>query len=157
MTSADSLRELFADQVDQAGLDLEDVNVSRIGKRVQIRVTVDQDGGVELDQVAKVSRALSAILDENDQLFNSAFVLEVSSPGVDRPLSEPRHWRRALKRLVRVSRADGSETVGRIVSVADESAVLNVDGADLEIPFSTVQKAVVQVELNPPKESANGH
>ena len=97
----DSLVRLLEPVVAAEGLDLEDVVVTPAGKRRLLRVVVDQDGGVGLDTVAAVSTAVSAALDERDAMGGSPYVLEVTSPGVDRPLTAPRHWRRNLTRLVR--------------------------------------------------------
>ncbi len=91
----DRLVALLAPVVEAEGLDLEDVTVTPAGKRRLVRVVVDRDGGISLDDVSEVSRSVSEKLDASDALGNSPYVLEVTSPGVDRPLTEPRHWRRA--------------------------------------------------------------
>lgn len=109
-----------------AGYDLEDIAVARAGRRSQVKVTVDADGGVTLDAVAALSREISAALDDSERAGSAAFggqayTLEVSSPGVDRPLTEPRHWRRNVGRLVRV-RAAERVVLGR-VAAADTAAV----------------------------------
>src|SRR5262250_1987602 len=93
-----------------AGMDLESVRVSPAGRRRLLRLVVDADGGVGLDEIAEVSREVSARLDASGAMGDIPYTLEVSSPGVDRPLTEPRHWRRARGRLVSVSLtvADGS-------------------------------------------------
>ena len=89
--------------VGAAGYDLEELVVTPAGRRSVVRVVVDRDSGVTLDDIAEVSRAVSAVLDENDgDLGRAPYVLEVTSPGVDRPLTEPRHWRRNTGRLVTV-------------------------------------------------------
>ena len=124
VTSAAQVRErllaLLEPLVGAAGYDLEDVSVSAAGRRSVVRVFVDADGGVDLDAVATVSRVVSDALDERDSdfggagLLGGAYVLEVSSPGVDRPLTEPRHWRRAAGRLVeRRGRGQGGHRPGR--------------------------------------------
>ena len=94
------------------GLDLEDVVVTPAGKRRLLRVVVDQDGGVDLDTVAGVSTAVSATLDESDAMGGAPYVLEVTSPGVDRPLTAPRHWRRNRDRLVKVATAEAHRARG---------------------------------------------
>src|SRR3978361_508625 len=95
------------------GLDLEDVLVNRAGSRSVVRVVVDSDNGLDLDAVADVSRAVSEVLDDADDVLRGAYVLEVTSPGVDRPLTAPRHWRRATGRKVKAIRTDGREVLGR--------------------------------------------
>src|ERR1700709_715090 len=95
-----ALLELLTPGVLASGADLEDVPVSRAGSRSLVRVIIDRDGGLDLDAVAEVSHAVSAALDADEDVMPGAFVLEVSTPGVDRPLTHPRHWRRARGRLV---------------------------------------------------------
>ena len=100
------LRGVIEPVVTAAGYDLEELTVSRAGRRHVVRVIVDGDAGVNLDAVAEVSRAVSRALDEAEEasgdLVAGEYQLEVSSPGVDRPLTEPRHWRRNAGRLVKV-------------------------------------------------------
>ena len=104
MTATPRVLALLEPVVSAAGFDLEDLTVSAAGKRSIVRVLVDKDGGVTLDDVADVSRLVSEALDVADEqdptLLGTSYVLEVSSPGVDRPLTEPRHWRRNVGRLV---------------------------------------------------------
>lgn len=143
----DHLMKLLEPVVSAEGLDLEDVTVTQAGKRRLLRVIVDRDGGVSLDDVADVSRAVSGALDDTDAMGQSAYTLEVSSPGVDRPLTEPRHWRRAAKRLVKAEMRDGSVVEGRVLS-ADESGVeLDVDGAGRRFDYQDLARGRVQVEF----------
>jgi ribosome maturation factor RimP len=137
------------------GADLEDVAVTRAGSRSVVRVTVDRDGGLDLDAVADVSRAVSEMLDgeEADRLLRGAFVLEVSTPGVDRPLTEPRHWRRARGRLVSVNRRTGGPLLARVREAGDDRVVLageDLPGGEVEVDYADVSRAVVQVEFNAP-------
>jgi ribosome maturation factor RimP len=133
MTSGAAQRERLATAIGPAvaavGCELEKVSVSPAGKRTVVRVVVDADTGVSLDEVAAVSRAVTEVLDARDaELFGETpYVLEVTSPGVDRPLTEPRHWRRAIGRLVEVPVA-GTPTRARVVA-ADEDGVELADGA----------------------------
>lgn len=138
-------------------LDLEEIEVSRAGRRGLLRIVVDSDEGVELDACAELSRAISEKLDETDAMGEGEYVLEVSSPGADRPLTQHRHYVRATGRLVKLQlSSDGAaeELVARIVAV-DE------DGLDLEVPgvkgrkptarrveFADVAKARVEIEFN---------
>jgi ribosome maturation factor RimP len=103
----------------QMGIDLESVSLSQAGKRHVLRVVVDRDGGVDLDQVAAVSRSISDILDQQPDLVPANTVLEVTSPGVDRPLTEERHWRRAAGRLVEVTPRTAAVFTDRVTEVAD--------------------------------------
>jgi ribosome maturation factor RimP len=132
--------------VTTTGFDLEDVTVSPAGKRRVVRVVVDRDGGVDLDDVADVARAVSDLLDDNPELVDGAYTLEVTSPGVDRPLTQPRHWRRNQGRLVKVTIPDETLT-GRITSSTDTEVTLDVDGTARTLILAEVSKALVQVEF----------
>jgi len=132
-----------------AGLDLESVRVGTAGKRRLLRVVVDGDRGVSLDETADVSREVSALLDASNVMGEVPYTLEVSSPGVDRPLTEPRHWRRAARRLVRVKVAGEGTVQGRVL-VADEAGVtLDVDGARRAFTYGELGTGMVQVEFGP--------
>lgn len=147
------LVELLAPVLADTGLDLEDVQVTPAGRRRLLRVVVDREGGVPLDEVAAVSGVLSAVLDRSDALGGQPYTLEVSSPGVDRPLTQPRHWRRAKGRLVRASLADGSEVTGRVGAADDGGVLLGVDGDERRIDYAEVAAARVQVEFSRAKEA----
>lgn len=148
---AQTVREMLSPVVEQAGYDLEDVVVTPAGRRRLVRLVVDKDGGVTLDECAQLSREASAVLDAADDLLGpQPYTLEVSSPGVSRPLLLPRHWRRNVGRLVAVTMADGSSVTGRLVSADGSQARLDVDGTVVEVAVGDVAKAVVQVELNRP-------
>ena len=141
------------------GVDLEDVEVAKAGRRHVVRVVIDRDGGVDLDLVAQVSQRVSELLDAPplDSTIDGAFVLEVTSPGVDRPLSLPRHWRRARTRLVQATMADGTQVDGRIADVPDdETVVLTIDGDSRDIRLGDVTRAIVQVEFNRKDDQTDG-
>jgi ribosome maturation factor RimP len=142
-TNPAQLRELLSPVVSAAGYDLEDVELSSAGRRSVVRVIVDRDGGVDLDAVAEISRPVSDALDAADAFGESAYVLEVTSPGVDRPLTAPRHWRRNVGRLVEV---DGIK--GRIVEATDEGVTLDVDGAQREVTHAELGSGKVIVEFS---------
>lgn len=129
--TAAELARLLAPAVAGAGFDLEAVEVRPAGRRRLVKIVVDADGGVSLDDVAEVSQTASELLDSSDVMGASPYVLEVTSPGVDRPLTEPRHWRRAAGRLVAVplEGADGGRVEGRVVSADDETVVIDVTPA----------------------------
>ncbi|HTW20234.1 MAG TPA: ribosome maturation factor RimP [Mycobacteriales bacterium] len=140
--SQSQLGELLAPVVTGAGYDLEEVTVSSAGRRSVVRVIVDRDGGVDLDAVAEVSRAVSQALDQAGPLGESPYVLEVSSPGVDRPLTEPRHWRRNVGRLV-----EAGELTGRIAEVTAGGVTFDVDGASRTVAFPDLPPGRVVVEF----------
>jgi ribosome maturation factor RimP len=146
------LMELISPVITAAGYDLDDLSVTAAGRRSLIRVSVDGDQGIDLDAVATISRAISDALDTDDgATFAGPYVLEVSSPGVDRPLTEPRHWRRAAGRLVTVE-ADGRPLTGRVVSADDTTVLLDVDGQQRSLPLTGLGRGRVQVEFSRPGE-----
>jgi ribosome maturation factor RimP len=142
------VREALEPVVRAAGYDLEDVTVTPAGRRSVVRVVVDRDGGVDLDAVAEVSRFVSDALDESDATGDSPYTLEVSSPGVDRPLTDPRHWRRASGRLVRVAVRDEGELAGRITAADDTAVTFDVGGSERTVPYDALGAAKVQVEFS---------
>ena len=150
----DQVTALLTPVVTQCGLDLEAVDVVPAGKRRLLRIVVDGDGprggGPSLDDIAAATRAISTALDATDVLGEHPYTLEVSSRGVDRPLTLPRHWRRNGGRLVAVTLPGGDVVRGRIVSSTDSAVVLDIDGSRREVAFGEVAKALVQVELNRP-------
>jgi ribosome maturation factor RimP len=148
-----------------AGMDLESVRVSPAGRRRLLRVVVDADGGVGLDAIAEVSREVSVCLDASGAMGEVPYTLEVSSPGVDRPLTEPRHWRRAQGRLVSVPLAVAGEDGpgrtgaprrrpptfrGRILVAGDTSVTLDIDGDQVELDYAELGPGQVQVEFGRP-------
>lgn len=145
-----------------AGYDLEQVAVSQAGRRSLVRVIVDKDGGVSLDDIAEVSRQISAALDRTDTtagadgfdgvLGKLPYTLEVTSPGVNRPLTEPRHWRRAVGRLVIVPVGAAGEqparqVKGRVLAADDTGVRLDVDGEEHALPYGELGAGRVQVEF----------
>lgn len=132
----------------ELGLDLEAVELTPAGKKRVLRVAVDKDGGVTLDDIADATRAVGQQLDDQDLMGEQAYTLEVTSRGVDRPLTEPRHWRRNRDRLVRASLRDGSQVTGRVSDSDDLGATLDVAGATQRVEYADVTKALVQIEFN---------
>lgn len=146
--SRQRVREALLPVVTAAGYDLEDVTVTSAGRRSVVRAIVDRDGGVDLDAVADVSRSISEVLDDSDVMGAAPYVLEVSSPGVDRPLIEPRHWRRAIGRLVRVTVTDAGSVTGRVVDADDDKVALEVDGDARTIAHSDLGPGHIEVEFS---------
>ena len=140
-------------------IDLEGVKIARAGRRRVLRVIVDADGGVSLDEIAEVSRELSARLDAKDAMGETPYTLEVSSPGVDRPLTQPRHWRRAIGRLVAVPVTDGDHAAqqgspddsvtqtGRVIDADQEGVTLEIDGAQRVVSYGELGPGRVQIEF----------
>lgn len=148
------LSSLLTPILEQFGLELEDLTVTPAGKRRLLRVTVDGDGpkgrGPSLDDIAEATKAISVALDGSSVVGNSPYTLEVSSRGISRPLTAPRHFRRNTGRLLQANLSDGSTLIGRITA-ADECGVeLDVDGSTRRLAYDEIGKAVVQVEFNRP-------
>jgi ribosome maturation factor RimP len=150
--SADRLSALLAPLVTETGADLENVDVSKAGKRSVVRVVVDRDGGVSMDDVADVSRVVSDALDALDAaepgVLGTSYVLEVTSPGVERPLTAARHWRRNVGRLVTVVLREGPQVTGRVLSADDDVVVLEIDGNERTLRLDAVARGSVQVEFS---------
>lgn len=132
-------------------LEIDRIEILPAGRRSVVRIFLDGDGpaghGPSIDQIADATRAISRALDEAP-LGNAPYTLEVSTRGVSRPLTEQRHFRRNVGRLVALTLAEGDGLTGRIVSVADDAVTLDVEGAEQVLPLASIAKAVVQVELN---------
>lgn len=144
----DRIEAELIDPLNVMGLDVEAVEVTPAGKRRVLRVAVDKDGGVTLDDVADATREVSRVLDESDVMGEMPYTLEVTSRGVDRPLTLPRHWRRNEDRLVKATLTDGSTVTGRILGSSEESVTLDEDGTKREVAYADVAKALVQIEFN---------
>ncbi|MFH9724516.1 ribosome maturation factor RimP [Streptomyces sp. NPDC017254] len=153
-TQSDRLRGLVEPLVHAKDLDLEEIEVSRAGRRGLVRIVVDSDEGVELDACAELSRAISEKLDETDAMGEGEYVLEVSSPGADRPLTQYRHYVRATGRLVKLQFAETEELVARILAVDENGLDLEVPGVKGRKPtarrveFADIVKARVEIEFN---------
>ena len=145
--AATRVRAVIEPALAGAGFDVEDVAVRAAGKRQLVQVVVDKDGGITLDDVADATKAVSAALDESDPI-SGAYVLEVTSPGVDRPLTLPRHWRRNAGRLVVARKKDGTQVAGRILAADDDGAevLITADG-QVRVAYADVAKATVEVEF----------
>ncbi len=146
--AATRVRAVIEAPLAEAGFDVEDVSVRAAGKRQLVQVAVDKDGGVTLDDVADATKLVSTALDDADPI-QGAYVLEVTSRGVDRPLTLPRHWRRNAGRLVKVTLTDGTQVAGRIQSADDEAAevLVQVD-EQVRVAFADVSKAMIEVEFS---------
>ena len=141
------LAELIEPVVAAAGMDLESVRMSVAGKRRLLRIVVDGDHGVSLDDAADVSREISAMLDQANALGEVPYTLEVSSPGVDRPLTEPRHWRRAAGRLVKVKVAGEGTVEGRILAADADGVTLDLAGGERVFGHGELGAGAIQIEF----------
>jgi ribosome maturation factor RimP len=148
--------ELLGGEFARAGYEIEDVVIDARTRPPRITVTADGDTPLDLDAIATLSRSASALLDGLEDI-RDGYVLEVSSPGVDRPLTSEKHFRRARGRKVDLLLSDGSQLTGRVGETSDGAVGLVLrearDWAVREIPLSEIANAVVQVEFSPPAEA----
>ncbi|MFC0315193.1 ribosome maturation factor RimP [Gordonia phosphorivorans] len=157
--SVEGIERVIGPVLQEAGYDLEELTAGAAGPTRAVRILVDRDGGIGLDELAEVSRTLSAALDEADLWGEQAYDLEVSTPGIGRPLTAPRHWRRARGRKVSVrTGGDATTTVlGRIGDSDDESVTLvhNNKGrmSTTTIRLADIDRAVIEVDFTRPGEA----
>ena len=148
-----SLKDVVESVLVRRDIDLEEISQTKAGSRTVVRITIDADGaeghGLTLDEVAAASQEISQALDDSAVMGERAYVLEVGTRGVDKPLTKPAHWRRNIGRLVKVTRRDGDPVVARIQAVGENDVRLS---NDIVITFDQVAKAVVQVEMNRDEE-----
>jgi len=153
LPSPERVIELLNGEFARAGYEIEDVSIDTGSRPPRIRITADGDRPLDLDGVAELSRSASAVLDAVDT-GDIAYDLEVSSPGVDRPLTAEKHFRRARRRKVELDLADGSTVTGRLGATVDGVADLVVRTGGgwtvRRIPLAEIRKAVVQVDFSPP-------
>jgi ribosome maturation factor RimP len=160
----DKIARVAEPVVHALGMDLESVKVTSAGRRRLLRLVVDSDRGLSLDDAALASRELSAKLDASDVMGEMPYTLEVSSPGVDRPLTQPRHWRRAAGRLVRVplvpsgtghakpghGKPGAAAVQGRVVAADAAGVTLDIDGAHRRFDYAALGAGMVQIEFDRP-------
>lgn len=144
----DAVEEVIAPGVADLGLDVESVEVFGRGRH-RLVVSLDADRGVGIDDIAAATRRISALLDGSDVMGDDPYTLEVTSRGVDRPLTAPRHWRRAAGRLVAVEPAEGASFEARI-GASDDSGVdlITEPAGPHRYSYASIRRAVVQIELN---------
>ena len=152
MSTREQILQILEPIASNMGLDLEDVEIKSAGKNSIVQVSIDKDGGINLDEVAQISNQISEALDAKEVLGEKPYTLEVGSPGIDRALTLPRHWRRNSGRLVKINFGSNSE-IGRIIESDDEKVSLEVKGKTRSINFDKIDKAFIQVEFNPKKSS----
>ena len=152
MSTREQILQILEPIASGMGLDLEDVEIKSAGKNSIVQVSIDKDGGINLDEVAQISNQISEALDAQDVLGEKPYTLEVGSPGIDKDLTHPRHWRRNNGRLVKITFGSNSE-VGRIIESDEEKVSLEVKGKTRSILFDKIDKAFIQLEFNPKKSS----
>ena len=152
MSLTQSITDLISPAVTDAGFFLEEVQISSPGSHRIVTCVVDGQTPLNLDQVTVASRLISELLDAAEFMGETPFTLEVTSPGVDRPLTQPRHWTKNLTRLIKVTLSDGTITTGRLTGFNEVNATLveNIKGRLKEhtVIFADVKRAVVEIEFN---------
>ena len=152
MALKDQISELVTPAVSDLGFYLEDIHIATPGNHLIVTCIVDGDLSLNLDQVTSVSRVISELLDEAAFMGETPFTLEVTSPGVDRPLTQPRHFAKNVDRLLKIVKLDGSEVTGRILSNTDQDVTLTVtvkkETVEQTVALADIKRAVVEIEFN---------
>ncbi len=152
MALKDQISELVTPAVSDLGFYLEDIHIATPGNHRIVTCIVDGDLSLNLDQVTSVSRVISELLDEAAFMGETPFTLEVTSPGVDRPLTQPRHFAKNVDRLLKIVKLDGSEVTGRILSNTDQDVTLTVtvkkETVEQTLALADIKRAVVEIEFN---------
>jgi ribosome maturation factor RimP len=125
------------------GFYLEDITITSAGRRSMLTVIVDGDTHLSLDQVTVATKAISEIVENIQSLGQAPFTLEVTSPGLDRPLTKPRHWRKNIDRLVKIVLLDGKEIKGRVKDATEISATVD----EQAVKFSDIKRATLEIEF----------
>lgn len=149
MSLANNLTDLLTPVVTRTGFVLEEVTVTPVGKRRLVSVVIDREvSNPSLDEVTVVSKEISAILDTYSQMGEMPFTLEVTTPGVDRPLTLPRHWKKNVGRLVKITPKEGEKYLGRITEVLENEVKLDLGKGLINVNFGDVSRAQIEVEFN---------
>ena len=144
MALKDQIFDLVAPLVTKAGLVIEEVQVQTPGKNRFVTIIVDSETGLNLDQVTDASRLIGEAMDSAPFMGETPYTLEVTSPGVDRPLTAPRHWRKNVDRLVKIVKLDGDVCKGRITSASEDEVTLDC----CTVSFAEIKRATIEVEFN---------
>ena len=148
MALKDQIFDLVAPLVTKAGLVLEEVQVQTPGKNRFVTIIVDSETGLNLDQVTDASRLIGEAMDSAPFMGETPYTLEVTSPGVDRPLTAPRHWRKNVDRLVKIVKLDGDVCKGRIASATEDEVTLDC----CTVAIADIKRATIEVEFNRPEK-----
>lgn len=152
MALKDQISELVTPALSQAGYFLEDINIVTPGQHRIVTVIVDGESALNLDQVTVASKLVSELLDEATFMGETPFTLEVTSPGIDRPLTLPRHFAKNVTRLLKVVKNDGEVVTGRIASNTDADVTLTVTEKkttkDVVVALADIKRATVEIEFN---------
>ena len=147
MSNKEQVLAVITPAIESLGFYIEDITITSAGKRSMLTVIIDGDTHLSLDQVTVATKAISEIVENLPTLGNNPFTLEVTSPGLDRPLTKPRHWRKNQDRLIKIVLTDGKEVMGRIKDSTEASVTVD----DQTINFADIKRATLEVEFK--KES----
>jgi ribosome maturation factor RimP len=147
MSNKEQVLAVITPAIESLGFYVEDITITSAGKRSMLTVIVDGDTHLSLDQVTVATKAISEIVENLPTLGNNPFTLEVTSPGLDRPLTKPRHWRKNQDRLIKIVLNDGKEKMGRIKDSTESSVTVD----EQVINFADIKRATLEVEFK--KES----
>ena len=152
MAITDQIAQLVTPAVEAQVFFLEEVLLVSPGKHRIVTCIVDGQSSLNMDQVTAVSRAISELLDEAAFMGEAPFTLEVTSPGVDRPLTKPRHFAKNVDRLLKVVRNDGEVVTGRISGNTETELTLSVaekkEVKEVVIALADIKRATVEIEFN---------
>ncbi len=152
MALKDQISEFISPALHKAGYFLEDVNLVSPGQHRIVTVIVDGASALNLDQVTVASKLVSELLDDAPFMGETPFTLEVTSPGIDRPLTLPRHFAKNVDRLLKVTKTDGEVVTGRILSNSEVDVTLTVtekkDVKEVTISLVDIKRAQVEIEFN---------
>lgn len=152
MALKDHITEHITPALHQSGFFLEDVHIASPGQHRIVTVIVDGESALNLDQVTIASKLVSELLDAATFMGETPFTLEVTSPGIDRPLTLPRHFAKNIDRLLKVTKTDGVVVLGRILSHTDSDVTLSVvekkGSREISIAFADIKRAQVEIEFN---------
>ena len=143
MGKKEEISAVITPALSDLGFYLEDVTITSAGRRSMLTVIVDGDTHLSLDQVTVATKAISEIVENIQSLGQTPFTLEVTSPGLDRPLTKPRHWRKNIDRLVKIVLLDGKEIKGRVKDATEISATVD----EQVVKFSDIKRATLEIEF----------
>ena len=143
MSNKEQVAAVITPAIQALGFYVEDISITSAGRRSMLTVIVDGDTNLSLDQVTVATKAISEIVENLPTLGNNPFTLEVTSPGLDRPLTKPRHWRKNKDRLIKIVLNDGKEITGRIKESTDDEVIVD----EQKVAFVDIKRATLEIEF----------
>jgi ribosome maturation factor RimP len=143
MSNKEQVAAVITPAIESLGFYVEDISITSAGRRSMLTVIVDGDTHLSLDQVTVATKAISEIVENLPTLGNNPFTLEVTSPGLDRPLTKPRHWRKNKDRLIKIVLNDGKEITGRIKDSTDDQVIVD----EQKVAFVDIKRATLEIEF----------